>query len=106
MGDVLSSLPLSYYKEVLSVPQYKELGVKEVLGGETAVAVTPNNSTDLATFPTRGIYVGVSGNIKVDMAGTGTAIILKNLAAGVVHPLAVKRVYSTDTTATDIVAVY
>lgn len=88
------------------MPKYRELGVKEIAGVETAVAITPNNDNNLATIPTRGIYVGVSGNIKVDMATTGTAIIFKNLAAGVVHPIAVNRIYATDTTATDIVAVY
>lgn len=71
----------------------------------SAVAVTPHDSNDLATVA-RGLYVGVSGDVKVDMLGTGTAIVFTGLVAGVVHPLRVTRVYSTDTTATNIVAVY
>jgi hypothetical protein len=44
--------------------------------------------------------------VKVDFAHSGSGITLKNLAAGVWHPMRVKRVYSTGTTATDIVAGY
>jgi len=69
-----------------------------------AVAITPNNSTDLATV-TRGIYVGVSGDLKVDMFG-GQTVTFKDLAAGVLHPIRVKRVYQTGTDATDIIGVY
>ena len=69
-----------------------------------AVAVTPSNTEDLATT-TNGIYVGGAGNLKVDMSN-GTTITFTALAVGVIHPLAVKRVYATGTTATVIVAVY
>jgi hypothetical protein len=67
-------------------------------------AITPNNSTDLARV-TRGIYVGGTGNLNVDMAD-GTTVLFTDLVAGVVHPLAVKRVRSTSTTATSIVGIY
>lgn len=70
-----------------------------------AVAITPSDATDL-TNGTRGLYVGVTGNVKVDMLGGDTAITFVGLAAGVVHPLRVSRVYSTGTTATSIVGVY
>lgn len=70
-----------------------------------AVAITPNNSTDLVTA-TRGVYVGVSGDLKVDMVGGETAITFTGLAAGVIHPLRVTRIYATGTTATNIVSVY
>lgn len=72
---------------------------------ENAVAITPHDSNDLANS-SRGVYVGVSGDVKVDMVGTGTAVVFTALAAGVIHPLRVTRIYSTDTTATNIVAVY
>ena len=71
----------------------------------SAFAVTPHDTNDLA-YTTRGLYVGVSGDVKVDMAGSGTAVVFTALAAGVVHPLRVTRVYDTDTDATNIVAVY
>jgi hypothetical protein len=36
----------------------------------------------------------------------GTTVLFTDLVAGVVHPLAVKRVRSTSTTATSIVGIY
>lgn len=53
--------------------------------------------------PTRGLYVGVSGNVKVTMLD-GTEITFSNLAAGIIHPLQVVQVFSTGTTATGIIA--
>lgn len=70
-----------------------------------AFSITPADGADI-TYTTRGLYVGVSGNVKVDLDGGSTAVTLVGLAAGVVHPLRVTRVYSTDTTATDIVGMY
>jgi hypothetical protein len=71
---------------------------------KAAFSVTPNDSTDLA-ISSRGVYVGASGDLKVDMVGGGTVTFV-GLAAGVVHPLRVKRIYSTGTTATGIIGVY
>lgn len=78
-------------------------------GGVTAPAqyaagVTPSDSTDLA-MTTRGLYVGAAGDVKITLAG-GDTVTLSGLASGVVHPLRVTRVWSTDTTATGIVAVW
>ena len=69
------------------------------------VEVTPSDSEDLTNEST-GVYVGGTGDIKVDLAGAGTEIVLKGIVAGVWHPLKVKKVYSTDTTATDILISY
>lgn len=70
-----------------------------------AVAITPDNSNDLVTV-TRGIYVGVSGDLKVDMAGGSSGITFTNLAAGVIHPIRARRIYATGTDATDILGLY
>jgi hypothetical protein len=70
-----------------------------------AVAITPHDSNDLADV-TRGLYVGVSGDVRVILAGDTSAVTLTGLAAGMVHPLRVKRVLSTSTTATGIVGLY
>lgn len=69
-----------------------------------AFAVTPADGSDLS-YVTRGLYVGVSGDVKADMED-GTTVTFTAMAAGVVHPLRVKRVYSTGTTATNITGVY
>lgn len=68
-----------------------------------AAAVTPNDSTDIR--PTRGLYVGGAGNIKVDMA-LGNVVTFTGVLAGSILPVQVVKVYSTDTTATNIVALY
>lgn len=69
-----------------------------------AAAVTPSDTVDLTT-PTRGIYIGGAGNLKVDTLG-GDTVTFNALAVGVIHWIQVKRVYSTGTTATAIVALY
>lgn len=73
-----------------------------------AVAVTPNNDTDLTTN-TRGLYVGGAGNLVVVMASeanAATTVTFTGVAAGTVLPIRVRRVKSTNTTATSIVALY
>jgi len=71
---------------------------------DTALAVTPSDGSDLTGEPFFALFVGVGGDVKVDMAsGTGT-VVLKNCASGQILPLMVERVYSTGTTATDIIA--
>ncbi len=71
---------------------------------ENAAAVTPADGTNLSSA-TRGLLVGVSGDVKVTMAAGGV-VTLKNMVEGVVHPLQVIRVWSTGTTATNIIAMF
>lgn len=72
--------------------------------GEHAAAITPDDSNDMANT-TRGIYVGGSGDLKVDMFG-GETVTFTNLLAGVIHPIRAVRVYATGTTATTILGVW
>ena len=69
-----------------------------------AAAVTPNDSTDLPVFA-RALTATTSGAVVVDMVGSGSSITLQ-LDAGAILPLCVKRVRSTGTTATGIVALW
>ncbi len=69
-----------------------------------AVAVTPSNSVDLTTAA-RALYIGVAGDVKVDMVGGETAVTFTAVPVGFL-PVRVTRVYATGTTATGIVAVY
>lgn len=71
---------------------------------EGGFSITPNDSTDLS-ISTRGLYVGVTGDVKVDFVN-GTSVTFVGLAAGVIHPIRARRVYSTGTTATSLVGVY
>ena len=75
-----------------------------VIPAESYAAVTPSDSVDLAQ-PCRALYLGVAGDVKV-LNLEGEAVVWKNLAAGVIHPIRCSRVYATDTTADDVVAVY
>lgn len=63
-------------------------------------AVTPSD-TDNLSQPGIGLYVGVSGDVKVDTTD-GFTITMVGLVAGVWHPIAAKKVYSAGTTATSI----
>lgn len=68
-----------------------------------AVAVTPSDSTDLAEI-SLNLYVGTAGTLKVTMLD-GSTVTYGAIAAGR-HPLRVKRVWATDTSASNIVAEY
>jgi hypothetical protein len=73
------------------------------LSARNAAVVTPNDSTDLAEV-TRGVFVGVGGNLNVNMAGTGTSITITAVPSGAFLPISVARIRSTSTTASSIVA--
>lgn len=71
-----------------------------------AAAVTPSDSTDLQ-FVTRGVYVGGSGDVKVNLAGDqGSGIVFKGVPAGATLPIAVTRILATGTSATNLVAIW
>lgn len=66
-------------------------------------AVTPNDGADLARIA-KSLYVGGTGAIKVTTQD-GTDLTFAAVAVGF-FPVRVKRVWSTGTTATSIIAVY
>lgn len=73
------------------------------------VAVTKSDTVPISMPSgenrTKGIYVGVTGDVSVKMAD-GSTVVFKALAAGVVHYISITQVMSTSTTATDIVALF
>lgn len=71
---------------------------------EGAFPITPSNSAD-TTHETRGIYIGGAGNLYVKMV-SGENCLFTGVLAGVVYPICVARVYSSNTTATNIVGLY
>lgn len=72
---------------------------------QDGLSVTPSDTTDLSKGASKGIYLGVAGNVKVDLA-SGATITFTSLGSGMIHPISAKRIYATGTTATNIVAVY
>lgn len=73
-----------------------------VTQAQEAYAVTPNDSANLSQWPA-ALYVGGTGDVKVDMANGGTVTFV-NVPDGTFLPILVKRVYSTGTDATNIIA--
>lgn len=67
-----------------------------------AVAVTPNDSTDLTVVP-RALWVGGAGDLSVIMRDGSSPVTFTGITVGY-HPLRVSRVRATGTTATNIVA--
>lgn len=71
---------------------------------EYATVVTPSDSTDL-TKVARALYVGTGGNVNLDTPD-GATVVFSNVQAGSILPVRVKRVRSTSTTASNIVALF
>ena len=71
---------------------------------QDAFAITPHDTNDLANF-SRAIWVGGTGDVKVDMVGSGT-VTFTTVPAGYMLAVRVSRVYATGTTATALVAIY
>lgn len=68
---------------------------------QRAALITPDDSA-LLNNSTRAIYVGGAGNLRVEMVG-GDIVTLVGVVAGYPYPLRVQRVFSTGTTATNLV---
>lgn len=68
-----------------------------------AVAVTPSDGSDL-TYVSRGVYVGGAGDIKVTLLG-GETVTFSAVPAGTLLPVRASRIWSTGTTATNLVSV-
>lgn len=67
------------------------------------VVITPNDGADLATN-SRAIWIGGAGNLTVLLAGDTASVLISSIPAGTLLPIRAKRIYSTGTTATLIVA--
>lgn len=67
-------------------------------------AVTPHDTNEL-TVVSRALWVGSAGDLAVLMVD-GTTATFVGIPAGTLMPLRVRRVNSTDTTASSIVSLY
>jgi hypothetical protein len=68
-----------------------------------AEAVTKHDTNDF-TYVSRGIYVGGAGDVAAVMV-SGDVVIFSAVPAGTLLPLRCKRINSTNTTATLMVAI-
>jgi hypothetical protein len=69
-----------------------------------AASVTPSDTVDL-TDVTRWLYVGTGGNVVAIMAD-GSTVTLVGVANGSLLPIRVSRVKSTNTTASNMIALW
>lgn len=77
---------------------------RDTASASGARAVTPDNTTMLTGGTCRALYVGATGNIVALMAD-GTTGTFNAVPVGI-FPIQVQRVNSTNTTASNIVALY
>lgn len=94
MPNLLFSQPLADNK--LGVKQQSEF---------QALAVTTSDSVDLPAGSCSAIYVTGAGNVNINLASGGTAV-LTGLSAGQVVRVNASRILATSTTATGIFALY
>lgn len=69
-----------------------------------ALTVTKSDSTVFAA-ETRGVYVGGTGDVAVTMFDK-TTVVFKSVPDGALLPIAVTQILSTNTTATNMLALF
>lgn len=77
----------------------------DITTAHNGVAVTPSDSTPLPAG-VRALWVGGAGDVAVVFVQGTAAVTLKAVDAGECLPVQVTKVMLTNTTATDIVALY
>lgn len=77
--------------------------VREMMPDSSFRAVSPSDTVNIKNGPARSLYIGVTGDV-VAINENNVAITFKNAVQGSVIPIVTKRVNSTGTTATNIVA--
>ena len=71
----------------------------------SAVAISTHNTNPLANGTTKALYVGVAGDIACRLAGDETDVLVKAAPVGIL-PFRVTHVRTTNTTATNMLALY
>ncbi len=67
------------------------------------VAITKSDATDLTDNKIKALWVGGAGDVAVIAINDSAAVTLVGVQAGTILPVMVKKVMSTNTTATNIV---
>jgi len=88
----------------LFAQKFRKLGIDQP-SEFTGAAVTASDSADLPNGSCSAIYVTGAGNVNVNLADGGTAV-LTGLSAGQIVRVNVSRILATSTTATGIFALY
>jgi len=88
-----------------SLNEHGELGAINMLGPGGAGAAVDISVNDATIQRCKRLYIGVGGDVKVDLEGGGTGLTFKNVPSGSYLFEKVSKVYKTGTTATDIIAI-
>jgi hypothetical protein len=88
-----------------SINPYQQAGVDHTVPASGGEAVTPHNTNYFAKMA-RALYVGTGGNIVVVLADGTTTLTFVAVPTGSILPIVCSRVNSTNTTASDIIALY
>ena len=75
-------------------------------GAYSLRAVTPSDTIDLPFGTCRALWVGGAGDVALIADRDSVAVTIKAVDAGTILPVRTRRVMSTNTTATSIVALY
>lgn len=75
-------------------------------GARALRAVSKSDTADLPNGVCRALWVGGAGDVAVIAEGDSAAVTIVGIAAGSVVPVKCRRVMSTNTDASDIVALY
>lgn len=76
---------------------------RDTKGADRWIAVTPSNTVNFTEVP-RGIMCNVAGDVV--LVGFDDVAVTMTLVAGLLYPFQPKRINSTSTTATGIVALF
>ena len=81
----------------------KYTSANATVSAHSAAAVTPSDTTILPT--TRALFIGTTGNVAAVMAEDENTLTFSNVPVGIL-PIQVTKVMSTNTTASNIVALW
>lgn len=73
-------------------------------GCSNAVAIDVSSADATLAPPSRCLYVGTGGTVKVDMVGTGTGVSFTSVANGTYLNVRASKIYHTGTNAAAIVS--
>lgn len=87
--------------------------MSKIKPAEFAIAVTLSDSVDIdfntLSGATRGLFIGSGGDVSVEMSGNGlpdATVVFVSVLSGSLLPISVTRVNATNTTASNIVAIW
>lgn len=88
-----------------SLTEYGELGAINMLGPGGAGADVDISVSDAEITKCKRLFVGVGGDVKVDLEGGGTALIFKNVPSGSYLFEKISKIYKAGTTATNLIVI-